>query len=95
MTKVMSHIIGVRKKADSQKGVRKAADSQKKGSAKQKVWETLLQTTLNLNSALISLRVMIKKVQSRMQDTKYRLYTCLKNLRCTSFTNAQKLLLPN
>ena len=30
-TKVMSHIIGVRKKADSQKGVRKAADSQKRG----------------------------------------------------------------
>ena len=42
VTKVMSHIIGVRKKADSVKGVRKAADSQKKGSAKQKVGEPLL-----------------------------------------------------
>ena len=30
MTKVMSHIIGVCKKADSQKKVREAADSQKK-----------------------------------------------------------------
>ena len=36
MTKVISHIIGVRKKADLQKGARKAADSQKKGSAKKK-----------------------------------------------------------
>ena len=42
VTKVLSHMIGVRKKADSQKGVRKAADSQKKGSAKQKVWEPLI-----------------------------------------------------
>ena len=40
VTKVMSHIIGVRKKADSQKGVRKAADSHKKGSAKQKIFGT-------------------------------------------------------
>ena len=30
MTKLMSYIIGVRKKADSQKKVREAADSQKK-----------------------------------------------------------------
>ena len=39
MTKVMSHIIGVRNKADLQKEIRKAADSQKKGEARQKVWE--------------------------------------------------------
>ena len=31
MTNVMLHIIGVRKKSDSQKGVHKAADSQKGG----------------------------------------------------------------
>ena len=36
MTKVMLHIIGVRKKADTQKEVRKAADSQKKGVLKAK-----------------------------------------------------------
>ena len=47
MTKVMSHIIGVRKKADSKKGVSKAADSQKKGSTKQKVWEPLLYRDLH------------------------------------------------
>ena len=44
-TKVMSHVTGVRKKADSQKEVREAADSQKKGCARQKVWEPLVQPT--------------------------------------------------
>ena len=51
VTKVMSHIIGVRKKADSQKGVRKAADSQKRG------WQS--KNFVNLCSGLTALFLLL------------------------------------
>ena len=54
MTKVMSHIIGVRKNVDSQKGVRKAADSQKKGPQRKKFGNLCFNIYRFLSSAIFS-----------------------------------------
>ena len=70
VTKVMSHIIGVRKKADSQKGVRKAADSQKKGSSKQKFWEPLLYTMPVVSEKTLKMMILKKKVVTLYLDRK-------------------------
>ena len=46
VTKLMSHIIGIRKKADSQKGAGEAADSRKRaGSQKRGPQANSLETT--------------------------------------------------